>query len=186
MPFIPVLCESKDCYTMFSSPFLLGENTNNVTITGKGKVCPCPKCGGCGTIPDGVYSSIEGQIFASLFDLGDINRINKLRNTLKRELGRNKSPKNIVKKLKKHHPKNKELWDKIPSNKHDALWWLNFIFAAAGSIAAVTGTAHTLLKNKEEVRSQIHHHYHYNFEDHEKSGADQEYKRIAPKKGMKI
>jgi len=53
MAMVPAICDR--CGGIFGSEgFIGGNNAKNITITGV-KVGPCPKCGGMGSIPDGVY-----------------------------------------------------------------------------------------------------------------------------------
>jgi hypothetical protein len=53
MAMVPAICDS--CGEFFGSEgFIGGTGSTNITITGS-KVGPCPKCGGMGSIPDGVY-----------------------------------------------------------------------------------------------------------------------------------
>ncbi|EIK0774875.1 SEC-C metal-binding domain-containing protein [Vibrio harveyi] len=58
MPVIPAFCDS--CGTPFSSGFYF-ENCTEISMTGC-KSGPCPKCGGQGSIPDGVFNVIGNVI----------------------------------------------------------------------------------------------------------------------------
>ncbi len=58
MPELPAICRT--CGTVFGSG-LDANNVKNLTITNY-RAGPCPKCGGVGEIPDGVYEVIGQAI----------------------------------------------------------------------------------------------------------------------------
>ncbi|MCG9699555.1 SEC-C domain-containing protein [Vibrio natriegens] len=58
MPMIPAFCDN--CGTPFSSGIFV-ENCLHITMTGN-RAGPCPKCGGMGSVPDGVFSVIGNAI----------------------------------------------------------------------------------------------------------------------------
>lgn len=90
---------------------------------------PCPKCGADGKIPDGSYSNFEDKIFAFLEDIDDIALFQKIANSIQKDLKKNKSPKNIKKKLNKHFSKFKEVWNLIPENKEEAIRIITLLLA---------------------------------------------------------
>jgi hypothetical protein len=51
----PAVCDN--CGTVFPSGFAFGPGTSNILMTGN-KSGPCPKCGGMGSVPDGVYDTL--------------------------------------------------------------------------------------------------------------------------------
>src|SRR5512136_1169416 len=55
---VPAVCDS--CGVIFSSVFEVSDSTN-ISFYGCGSG-PCPKCGGDGHIPDGVYNFIGNTI----------------------------------------------------------------------------------------------------------------------------
>ncbi|MFA0367838.1 SEC-C metal-binding domain-containing protein [Vibrio cyclitrophicus] len=57
MPALPAFCD--DCGTAFPSGFFF-ENCAHISMSGN-KSGPCPKCGGMGSIPDGVFN-IMGDV----------------------------------------------------------------------------------------------------------------------------
>lgn len=54
MALVPAICDT--CRTLFGSENVIG-GSGTVTIIG-GKLGPCPKCGGWGSIPDGIYEFV--------------------------------------------------------------------------------------------------------------------------------
>lgn len=58
MPSIPAFCDN--CGTAFPSGFFM-ENCTNISLRGN-KSGPCPKCGGMGSVPDGVFNVIGDVI----------------------------------------------------------------------------------------------------------------------------
>jgi hypothetical protein len=157
---IPAICETPGCLTLFPSG-VAASNCRNITIKNC-KASPCPVCGGVGRIPDGQYSVIEEKIFAALSEVVDVSVFKKIQKALERELNRNKSPKNIIKKLNKQLPEQKELWRSAPTNKRDALWYLQFILQSAAAIAALYGAAHIAFSDEEKdtIINNFNYHYH--------------------------
>ncbi len=160
MASIPAICMNTSCLTMFPSGFAV-ENSRNI-IFNECKSSPCPKCGGVGKIPDGTYSVIEDVIFATINNNLNKALLNKIKTTIERELSRAKSPKNIKKKLTKTFPKQMLLWNNIPKEKRDALWYLNFILLAAGSIAAIVSATHALMSDDEKTTIINNFNYEHN------------------------
>lgn len=58
MPVIPAFCDN--CGTAFPSGFFM-ENCTNISLMGN-KSGPCPKCGGMGSVPDGVFNVLGDVI----------------------------------------------------------------------------------------------------------------------------
>jgi hypothetical protein len=59
MPLMPAICDN--CGAVFSSGVFGGEGALNTTFVGC-TAGPCPKCGGTGHIPDGVYNFVGNAI----------------------------------------------------------------------------------------------------------------------------
>lgn len=51
----PAVCDN--CGTVFPSGFAFGPGASNIRMSGN-KSGPCPKCGGMGSVPDGVYDTL--------------------------------------------------------------------------------------------------------------------------------
>jgi len=58
MPHIPAFCDT--CGTIFGSGFVI-DHASQVHLEGN-KSGPCPKCGGMGSVPDGVYNFVRGVV----------------------------------------------------------------------------------------------------------------------------
>lgn len=149
---IPAICLNHKCNTIFPSPFDLLPGVNNVAFENIG-IGPCPKCGADGKIPDGSYSNFEDKIFASLANVNDIALLKKITNTIKRDLSRDISPKNIKKKLNKQFPKQKTAWNLIPETKQDAYTVIKIILALTVAIAAIGSCSK---ENKEIIINQTY------------------------------
>jgi hypothetical protein len=67
MALVPAICDS--CGTIWGAENIFGGDAKNLILTGN-KVGPCPKCGGLGSIPDGVYD-IQDDTF-KVIDTGNI------------------------------------------------------------------------------------------------------------------
>jgi hypothetical protein len=123
---IPAICLDPQCNTIF--PSVLDLKAANFTVKNIG-MGPCPKCRGDGKIPDGTYSVLGGNLLAILEDVNDIALFQKVAATIKKDLKRNKSPKNIKKKLTKKFPKQKSIWNLIPETKQDAYAVISIMLA---------------------------------------------------------
>jgi hypothetical protein len=55
----PAVCDN--CRTVFPSGFAFGPGVANVQMTGN-KSGPCPNCGGMGSVPDGVYNTLDDTL----------------------------------------------------------------------------------------------------------------------------
>jgi len=55
----PAVCDN--CGTVFPSGFAFGPGTSNIRMTGN-KSGPCPNCGGVGSVPDGVYDTLDDTL----------------------------------------------------------------------------------------------------------------------------
>ena len=131
---IPAICLTPGCNTIFPSIFNLTAQNVSFQNIGMG---PCPKCGGGGKIPDGTYSVLGDNLFALLEDINDFAVFHKIVATLKRDLKRNKSPKNIKKTLSKRYPKHRSAWNLIPETKQDAYAVINIILAIIMTVIAI-------------------------------------------------
>jgi len=167
MASIPAICMTNTCLTVFPSGVAV-ENSRGVMFENN-RASPCPKCGGVGKIPDGIYSVIEGQIFATINNALDKALLDKIKTTIQRDLSRDKSPKNIKKTLNKTFPKQKALWSLIPKEKHDALWFINYILQAAAAVAIIVGTTHAVMSDEEKNTVINNFHYEYNQIDNSKN-----------------
>jgi len=98
---------------------------------------PCPKCGGNGKIPNGIYSNFEDKIFALLEDVNDVSLLQKISKTIERDLKRDISPKKIKKKLVKHFPKQKNKWSLIPETKQEAYEAIKILLAIITAAIAI-------------------------------------------------
>jgi len=151
MPQIPAICLTPNCNTLFPSGVEL-QNARNISFQNC-KSGPCPKCGGTGKIPDGLYDAFESKIFAFLSHENDIDLFRKITETVQRDLKRYISPKNIKKKLNKQFPKHKNTWSLIPESKLDA-------YAVIQIILAIISTAITVgsctKSNKETIINQTY------------------------------
>ena len=57
---VPVICDNPSCGTVWFTPSPFG-GAGTMYISGS-KVHPCPQCHGAGSIPDGIYTQVEGRL----------------------------------------------------------------------------------------------------------------------------
>lgn len=61
--FIPVLCDTRGCNTVWFNPSLFAIGPGASVTLSRITVAPCPKCGGSGHIPDGIYRHSSAELF---------------------------------------------------------------------------------------------------------------------------
>lgn len=155
MNIIPAFCLNNNCRLVFPSGIAL-TNCKNITFSECSAVCP--RCGSKGKIIDGSYYEFENKLFAFIFDSKDSALFNRITSTVKREISRDKSPKNIKKKLNKSFPAQRSIWDLIPGTKQEAY---NFITLVTGIVGCAVAVATSIVScTKEESKTVILNQYY--------------------------
>lgn len=125
MPIVPAFCDN--CGTPFPSGFRF-ENSFHISLSGV-MSSPCPKCGGIGHVPDGLFNfvgntieilSAPGRTHAEYERLVSIVREGKSQKLEKDE---------ISKKIKSEIPAFGALVDILPSNKNELYGFLAVLLA---------------------------------------------------------
>ena len=123
---LPAFCDT--CGTVFGSGFV-ADNAMNITLSGN-RAGPCPKCGGMGHIPDGVFNFIGNTIeilkapartFAELTHLAEILREAQEKSQTKDELSA---------RIEKELPSLASLSKLLPENRAELYGFLAVVLAA--------------------------------------------------------
>ena len=123
---LPAFCDT--CGTVFGSGFA-ADNATNITLSGN-RAGPCPRCGGMGHIPDGVFNFIGNTIeilrapartFAELTQLAEILREAQEKSQTKRE---------VSARIEKELPSLAPLSKLLPENRAELYGFLAVVLAA--------------------------------------------------------
>jgi SEC-C motif len=163
MPATPAFCDI--CGAAFNSGFFI-ENSTNVSFSGN-KSGPCPRCGGMGSVPDGVFNfigntieilSAPGRMVSDLLGLAKILRE-------ARDKGENKEQ--VVARIEKELPSLSVLTRLLPTNKSELYGFLGVVIAAVAlytqsgdkppsqTIVNVTQIVQQITNEEPQHRNQI-------------------------------
>lgn len=97
---MPAICNT--CGTAFPSGFVF-ENCRNVSLQGN-KSGPCPKCGGMGDIPDGVFDFIDNTIKIISANYKTFEALSKIYNVVREIKNENLTNNEISKRINENIP----------------------------------------------------------------------------------
>ena len=126
MPIVPAFCNT--CGTAFNSGFFI-ENSTNVSFAGNTSG-PCPKCGGMGHIPDGIFNFIGETIEILSAPERTINELLSLAKIIKKARTNAESKDQVEKRIKKELPGLSLLAKILPENKNELYVFLSLVLAA--------------------------------------------------------
>ena len=127
MPRAPAVC--KTCGTIFASPFEIAAGVRNVQFVGPGEISPCPKCGGSGTIPNGVYSALNETSLA--FTTGKVSAedLERFLGLLKSARERDAAPEQVADSIKAEVPELSKVADALPKTRSELYAFLAVLIA---------------------------------------------------------
>lgn len=127
---IPAFCDI--CGAAFPSGFAF-ENCRNIHLQGN-KSGPCPRCGGMGSVIDGVFD-IAGDVIKILAaPKRTIESLQKLSELLKEAAVKKQSAEDISSKIEKELPEYSSIAKYIPKNATELVAWLTLILVAIQTI----------------------------------------------------
>lgn len=127
MPLMPAFCDN--CGTVFSSG-VFGDNALQTTFVNC-TAGPCPKCGGTGHIPDGVYNLVGSAIEFLSGPQRTIDELKKLYILLKLAKEKQYAPEKINEELEKELPQFVSLLkDILPKTKTELYSFIGLILTA--------------------------------------------------------
>jgi len=127
---IPAFCDT--CGAAFPSGFAL-ENCSNVHLSGN-KSGPCPRCGGMGSVPDGVFN-VTGNVIEILSAPNrTFQQLSALSEILKSAASGKKSSEEIAKEIEDKVPVLSPVAKYMPKNATELVAWLTFILLAIQTI----------------------------------------------------
>src|SRR4030065_663226 len=113
MPLIPAFCDT--CGTVFNSGVFV-ENSTNISFTGN-RAGPCPKCGGMGHIPDGVFNFIGNTIEILSAPERTISELMRLVQILREAKANSETREQVASRIEKELPALSKLGKLLPENR---------------------------------------------------------------------
>jgi hypothetical protein len=126
MQFIPAFCDK--CGTAFPSGFSV-ENAKHLTLSGN-KVGPCPRCGGMGSVPDGVFNIVDGAIEVLLAPTITIERLGRLALLIQDARAKNMTAQQIGEQIAEDAPELSGLTELLPRTRRELYQFLAVLTAA--------------------------------------------------------
>jgi hypothetical protein len=125
MPQVPAFCDT--CEAIFPSGIFL-ENVSNITLVGN-SAGPCPRCGGMGHIPDGIYNFIGQTIDLLSGPRRSVAQLQKLSDVLQNAQRQQASSEEIRATLKKELPELSSLSSALPENRNELYQFITIIIS---------------------------------------------------------
>ena len=126
MPVVPAFCNT--CGTAFNSGFFV-ENSTNISFAGN-RSGPCPKCGGMGHVPDGVFNFIGNTIEILSAPERTIIELLSLVKIIKEARAKSETKDQVATRIKNELPGLSLLAKILPENKNELYGFLSVVLAA--------------------------------------------------------
>lgn len=127
MPSVPAFCDT--CGTVFNSGIFV-ENSTNISFAGN-RSGPCPKCGGMGHIPDGVFNFIGSTIEILSAPQRTISELMHLVEILRKAKANSETREQVASRIEKELPALSVLAKLLPENQAELYGFLAVVLAAA-------------------------------------------------------
>jgi hypothetical protein len=123
VPPVPAIC--RDCGAVFAAPNIFQGEALNVTMIGN-TVSPCPRCGGTGEIPDGVYDFVGDTIRVVANSGYSRQQLERLAALVAQARGARTPAAEVVATLEREAPELSELAKRllVPKTPADLAGWL--------------------------------------------------------------
>lgn len=129
---MPALCDS--CGAFFTPPAISLGNVQRLTISNVA-VAPCPRCGGTGHIPDGVYSVFGDVLQVLSAPAHSIDELRRLAEILERARAMSQSTDEVKERIRKESPGLASIADLLPENRGERIAFIAMVIAAVALIA---------------------------------------------------
>jgi len=137
MPNMPAFCES--CGFVFASGFVI-ENSTGVTFSGVSS--RCPRCGGVGKVPDGIYN-VLGQVVELLAGpKSSAEQLRKLQVVLKAARAKQQEPEQVRKAILATAPELTGLASALPNTRVELYSFITIVL----TLLALLVSAYAALK----------------------------------------
>lgn len=147
MPEMPAFCQN--CGAIFGSGFVF-ENCRDVRLSGNS--VQCPKCGGIGNIPDGVFDIVGNVINVLSATKNTVNNLKKLNNILTNAKKSNYSHEEVKSKIKEELPELSSLADVLPTTRNELYAFIALILTTVGLVMAFLSSSNNTVNTISEVK----------------------------------
>jgi hypothetical protein len=126
MPAVPAFCDT--CGTAFNSGLFV-ENSKNISFAGN-RSGPCPRCGGMGHVPDGVFNFIGNTIEILSAPERTVSELLDLAKILREARDKGENTEQVAARIQKELPSLLVLAKLLPTNKSELYGFLGVVIAA--------------------------------------------------------
>ncbi|MDM7948968.1 SEC-C metal-binding domain-containing protein [Hydrogenophaga sp.] len=126
MPAVPAFCDT--CGTVFSSGIFV-EDSMHISLSGN-KAGPCPRCGGMGHVPDGVFNFIGNTIEILSAPERTVSELIGLAKILQEARRKGEDKEEVTARIEKELPSLSTLAKLLPTNKSELYGFLGVVIAA--------------------------------------------------------
>jgi len=144
MPMMPAFCTN--CGAAFSSGIFI-ENCRNVAMHGN-MSGPCPRCGGMGAVPNGVFNVIDGVIDIINGNRSSTALLNHVTNLLNKAITEHKSADEISENIRAETPELSSIADVLPKTRNELYAFIALLLAL---ITFVLNSQPSDTSSKEEI-----------------------------------
>jgi len=145
---VPAVCNT--CGSFFPSPIEV-KNAKEIGFYNIG-IGPCPKCGGTGHIPDGLYNFIDNTIEFLSGPSRSVSELQQLASLLNKAKENNYSAEQISEKIQEELPELASLRDILPKTRTELYAFLTIILTA---LSILIGQINKGATNKIEVNQVV-------------------------------
>ena len=170
MPALPAFCDT--CGAIFPSG-IVAENSTNISLSNCA-AGPCPRCGGLGHIPDGVYNFIGNTIqllSGSNRSINELNRLADLLRTLQEKKATYEETKQVI---SKELPELSSVADLLPKTRQDFYQFIALILSIITLLVMLATSGENKPKvNVNQVVNYVYQQYNTTIENTNRSSLNE-------------
>ena len=151
MPSVPAFCDT--CGTVFSSGIFV-ENSTNISFAGN-RSGPCPRCGGMGHVPDGVFNFIGNTIEILSAPERTIAELTHLARILAEAKAKSETREQVASRIEKEVPSLSKLAKLLPENRSELYGFLAVVLAAVQLFTQTPAAPSSTTVNVTQVIQQV-------------------------------
>lgn len=151
MPSVPAFCDT--CGTVFNSGFFV-ENSMNISFSGN-RSGPCPRCGGMGHVPDGVFNFIGNTIEILSAPERTVAELTHLSRILDEAKTKSETREQVASRIEKELPSLSKLAQLLPENRSELYGFLAVVLAAVQLFTQTPAAPSSTTINVTQVIQQV-------------------------------
>jgi SEC-C motif len=118
---LPAFCDT--CGTAFLSGYVVGDGVTGLSLAGN-SAGPCPKCGGQGHVPDGVFNFVDQTIEIVSAPGRTVDELSRFADIIRRARESGASSEEVAREIRESTPNIAGIADLLPKNRQD---WYTFL-----------------------------------------------------------